>query len=119
MLPAALQRQPCQHSCLAGAGGGAACCLIDIGGVPQVAQHPDAAILERGRLWVLVLVYHVLVETFGHELIGQGVHQGGYERGQVQARVAVEHKLIVNDGVGSLGIHLVIGQLVARDLAAP
>jgi hypothetical protein len=42
--------------------------LAGIGRVPQVGQHVDAAHFELGRLRVLVLVDHVLVERLGHQL---------------------------------------------------
>ena len=77
------------------------------GAMPEVADHVDAAHLHEGRLRILVLVDHVLVERLRHELLGIGVHARGHERRQVEARVAVQHELVVDDLVGDLGGHLV------------
>jgi hypothetical protein len=80
-----------------------------------VAQHVDAAYLDRRRLGVFVLVDHVLVERLRHELVGHRLHVGGDERGEVEARVAVEHQLVVHHLIGDLGAHLTFGQPVLRD----
>ena len=75
-----------------------------------------AAHLELRGLRVLVLVDHVLVEALGHQLLGLRLHPRRHERRQVQARVAVEHQLVVDDLVGDVGRHLAVRQPVPRDL---
>ena len=113
--PAALQRHPAEHRGLAGAGRRAA----DRGRVarrgPQAGDHLHAAALELRRLGVLVLVDHVLVEALVHEPAGGRLHPGRHERREVQPRVAVEHQLVVDDLVGAVGRHLLLGELQARD----
>src|SRR5215213_8909123 len=70
LLPAAFEGQSPEHGGFAGARGRASGRGIGVGGVPQAAEHVDAAHLQLGRLWVLVLVDHVLVEALGHQLLG-------------------------------------------------
>jgi len=84
--------------------------LRRIGRVPEVGQHGHAAVLDLGRLRVLVLVDHVLGQAFGHEPAHLGLHPVGHERGQVLAGVAVEHQLVVDDLVGRGRRHLAVGQ---------
>ena len=83
-----------------------------------VGQDGDAAPLELRGLRVLVLVDHVLVDALGHELPGLRLHPGGDERGQVEAGVAVEHQLVVDDLVGDVGAKLAVGDAVSRDRLA-
>ena len=83
--------------------------------VPEVGEDVDAARLELRGLRVLVLVDHVLVEALGHQPLGLRLHPGRDERREVQARVAVEHQLVVDDLVGDVRRHLAVRQLVARD----
>ena len=71
--------------------------------------------LDLGGLRVLVLVDHVLVEALGHELLGLRLHPGRDERRDVQARVAVEHQLVVDDLVRDVRGHLAVRELVARN----
>ena len=118
LLPAALEREAAEHGRLARPGRRAAGRLVGVGRVPQPAEDVDAAHLELRGLRVLVLVDHVLVEALGHELLGLRLHPRGDERGQVQARVAVEHQLVVDDLVGDVGRQLALGDLVARDVPA-
>ena len=84
--------------------------------VPEVGEDVDAAHLELGRLRVLVLVDHVLVEALGHQLLGLRLHPGGDEGRQVEAGVAVEHQLVVDDLVGDVGRQLAVRELVPRNL---
>jgi len=51
-------------------------------------------------LRVLVLVDHVLVERLGHQALGLRLHPRSDERGEVEARVAIEHEFVVDDLVG-------------------
>ena len=118
LLPQALEREPAQHRGLAGAGGRAAGGLVGIRGVPQLAEDVHAAHLELGRLRVLVLVDHVLVEALGHQHLGLRLHPGGHERGQVEPRVAVEHQLVVHRAGRRRRERAPRGQMVAGDAVA-
>ncbi len=115
LLPAPLEGQAAEHRRLARAGRRAPGRLVGVRRVPEAAEDVHAAHLEVGCLRVLVLVDHVLVEALGHELLGLRLHPRGDERGQVQARVAVEHQLVVDDLVGDVAGHLALGQLVPGD----
>ena len=115
LLPASLQREAAEHRGFAGAGRRAAGRLFGSGRVPEAAEDVDAAHLERCRLRVLVLVDHVLVEALRHQLLRLRLHPGGDEGGEVHARVAVEHQLVVDDLVGDVGGYLTFTQLVSGD----
>ena len=112
--PAPFQRQPAQHHRLAGADGrhpdGAGRVVVaQVIGMEQVGHHAHAALLDRRGQRVFVLVDHVLVERLGHQLLGLGIHPGGDERRQVQPRAAVEHQLVMDEAVGGVGIHRLLG----------
>jgi hypothetical protein len=115
VLPATLECHATEHSGLAGARGRASRGLIGAGGVPQAAEHVDAAHLQLGRLRVLVLVDHVLVEGFRHQPLGLGIHVRRHERREVQTGVSVEHELVVDYLVGHLGHHRPVRQAVLGD----
>ena len=115
LLPAALEREAAEHRRFARARRRATGRLFGIGRVPEATENVDAAHLERGRLRVLVLVDHVLVQALGHQLLGLRLHPGGDEGGEVHARVAVEHQLVVDDLVGDVGGYLTFTQLVSGD----
>ena len=118
LLPEALQRETAEHRRLARARRRAPCRLRGVGRVPEVAEDVDAAHLELRGLRVLVLVDHVLVEALRHQLLGLRLHPGGHERGDVQARVAVEHELVVDHLVGRVGRELARREGVARNALA-
>ena len=86
--------------------------------VPQPAEDVDAARLDLRGLRILVLVDHVLVEALGHEPLGLRLHPRRDKRREVQAGVAVEHQLVVDDLVGDVRRHLTVGQLVTRNALA-
>ena len=92
LAPLPLERQRAQHDRLGGAlrarAGGLA------GGVEEVGQHPDAALLDLGRARVLGVVDEVAVQALGDHPLGLGLHPGGHERGEVALRVAVEDQLL-------------------------
>ena len=110
-----LSASPAEHRRLARAGRRAARRLVLIRGVPQAGQDVDAARLERRGLRVLVLVDHVLVEALGHQTLGLWLHPRRHERRHVEARVAVEHELVVDDLVRHVRRHLVLGERVPWD----
>ena len=83
-------------------------------GMEQVGDHAHAALLDRGGDRVFVLVDHVLVERLGHQPVGLGIHPGRHEGGQIQPRAAVQHQLVVNEPVGLLGLHRLVGQAQGR-----
>ena len=112
LVPAPLERKAAQHRRLTRAGRGASRRVAGVGCVPQPAQNAHAAHLELCRLRVLVLVNHVLVEALGHEPFGLGLHPRAHERRHVEARVPVEHQLVVDDLVGKIWCHLPDLQLV-------
>jgi hypothetical protein len=58
--------------------------------------------LELGGDGVLVHVDVVLVDGGHDELVALGLHPGGDEGRQVEARVPVEHELVVDDLVRRL-----------------
>ena len=98
--PAPLQGHAAQHGRLAGAGGGAAQGVGGIRRVPQVGQHVHTAAFDLGRLRVFVLVDHVLVDALVHQLVDFRLYPGLAEGGQVLARVAVQHQLVMHHLVG-------------------
>ena len=112
--PAPLHGHAAQHGGLAGAGGGAAQGVGGIRRVPQVGQHVHAAVFDLGRLRVFVLVDHVLVDAFVHQLVDFRIQPGLAEGRQVLAGVAVQHQLVVHHLVGVAWVvlffrHLVLG----------
>ena len=119
-LPPALEREAAQHRRLARPGRRTSGRLTRVGRVPEVAQDRDTARLELGRLRVLVLVDHVLVEALGHQLLGLRLHPRRDERGHVEPRVAVEHQLVVDDLVRDVRRHLAGWELITgnRSFAA-
>ena len=62
-------------------------------------RNRGVARLDLGGLWILVLVDHVLVDALIHQPVHLGFHPGLAERGKILAGVAIEHQLIMNDGV--------------------
>jgi len=50
---------------------------------------------------ILVLVNQVLGDVLYHELVHDGRHPGLHERGQIQQRLTVQRKLVVNNLIGS------------------
>ncbi len=82
--------------------------------MPQLGQHVNAAHLELGRLRILVLVDHVLVERLRHQPVRFGLHPRAAEGGQIEARAAVENQLVVDQMVGRAGRHALLGDGVAR-----
>ena len=106
LLPAPLERQTAEHARLRRADRGRADGALGIRGVPQCRDHLPAARLDRRRLGILVLVDHVLVGGLGVELVGERVHPGADEGREIQSRVAVQHRFVVDDLVGGLGQRL-------------
>lgn len=117
--PAEFEGEAAEHGGLAGSGGGAAGGRAAGRRVPQVGQDVDAAGLDLGRLRVLVLVDHVLVEALVHQAVHAVVGPGGAEGGQVLRRVAVEEELVAEQLVDHLGGRVVFGHpVLGEDLAA-
>ena len=89
--PVPEQRHPAEHGRLARARRRRAQRVGGVRRVPEVGQDVHAARLELGRLRVLVLVDHVLVERQVHQPMDLGLEPRLAERGEVLPRVAVEH----------------------------
>ena len=115
VLPSALERKPAEHRRLARSRRRASRRLVGVRCVPQPAQDVDASHLELRGLRVLVLVDHVLVEALRHEPLGLRLHPGRDERCDVQARVPVQHQLVVDDLVGDVRRELSLRERVTRD----
>ena len=94
--PAPFHRETAEHGGFAGAGGRAADGVRGGGGIPEVGEHVDAAFLERGGLWILVLVDHVFVDALVHEFVHLGLFPSLAKGREILARVAVEHQLVVD-----------------------
>ena len=107
MLPEPLEGEPAEHARFAGSGRRRADRAFRGRHAPQVGEDPPAAVFDRRRGRVLVLVDHVLVVRLLVETIGVLVHPGRDERGEVQTGVPVEHRLVVDDLVGGLRKQLV------------
>ena len=118
VLPEPLQREAAEHRRLARPRRRASHRVAGIGRVPEAAEDVDAPHLELGRLRVLVLVDHVLVEALRHQLLGLRLHPGADERREVHARVAVEHQLVVDDLVGDIRRKLGVAQPMPGDVVA-
>jgi hypothetical protein len=50
---------------------------------------------------ILILVNQILGDILQHELVSEGGHPGLHERGQIQQRLAVERKLVVDNLISS------------------
>ena len=116
LLPATLQRQAAQHRRLRRPDRRGADRVFRVGGVPQVGEHLPAAGFDLRGAGVLVLVDHVLVRRLQRQAVGVIVHPGADEGGQVEAGVAVEHRLVVDDLVGGFRQRFASGQAGARQL---
>ena len=88
LLPLPLQREGAEHDRLRGALGAGAGGLA--GGVEEVGEHADAALLDLGRDRVLGVVDEVAVEVLGDDPLRLGLHPGGDEGGEVAVRVALQ-----------------------------
>ena len=71
-----------------------------------------AALFDRGRLRILILVDHVLVGALGHELLHLRLNPGSAKGRKILLRIAVEHKLIVDGLIDRLRILRRLGKLV-------
>ena len=116
LLPAPLQGQAGEHAGLGGADGGAADRVVGLGGVPEVGDDVEAAVLELCGLRVLVAVDEVLVRGLGHQLLGLRLHPGGAEGRDVEPGVPVEHQLVHDHVVRRLRVHGVLGHPASRDV---
>ena len=68
--------------------------VVGTGGVEQVGQHPDAALLDLGRDRVLGMVDEVPVQVLGDDPLRFRLHPGRDEGGQVALRVAFEVQVL-------------------------
>ncbi len=119
LAPLPLQRQGPEHDRLRGALGAGAGGLA--GGVEEVGEHADAALLDLGGLRVLGVVDEVAVQVLGDDLLRLGLHPGGHERRQVALRDAVEHELLGDQAHRRDRLHrglreLVVGHALGKPL---
>ena len=112
LAPLPLQRERAEHDRLGGALGARAGRLA--GGVEEVGEHADAALLDLGRLRVLGVVDEVHVQRRGDDPVGLGLHPGGDERREVAHGEAVEDHFLVDQAHRFLGGHAHLGKLVVR-----
>ena len=113
LAPLPLQRQRAEHDRLGGALGARAGRLA--GGVEEVGQHADAALLDLGRLRVLGVVDEVAVEVVGDQPLRLGLHPGGHEGGQVAHRVALELELLADQPHGVQRPHPRVGEALRTE----
>jgi hypothetical protein len=78
------------------------------GNVEEVAEHPDAALLDLRGPGVLGVVDEVAVGVLGDDPLRLGLHPGGHEGGEVPGGVAVDGHLLVDQVIGVLGRHAVL-----------
>jgi hypothetical protein len=84
------------------------------GGVEQVGDHPNATLLDLGRLRMLGVVDEVAMEVLGDQPPGLRLHPGGHERGEVPHRDAVEDELLLDQAEGVHCTHAGFGQPLVR-----
>ena len=114
LLPAEQHAAAAQHAGRGRADGGRAHGLLGRVGMPQIADHGDAAVLEVGRHGVLVLVDGVLLHRLGHDLRGHGLHVGLAERGEVLRGVALDGQVLLDHLVGDARLDRLVVHLEAR-----
>ena len=66
-------------------------------GVVEAGQHPDAALLDLGRLRILRVIDVVAMQVVSDHPLRLGLHPGGDERRQVAEGDAVEHHLLAHE----------------------
>ncbi len=86
--------------------------VVCAGGVEQVGEHADAALLDLGGPRVLGVVDEVRVQVLLDDPLGLGLHPGRHERGEIAHRDAVEDHLLFDQPGGFLGGHADLRQLV-------
>src|SRR5271156_1740634 len=72
----------------------------------------NAPVFDLGRLWILVLVGHILVDALGHQGVHLGFDPSGAESREVLPRVSIEQQLVVDQCVSGSGRMLVARNLV-------
>ena len=121
LLPLPLQREGAEHDRLRGALGAAAGRLA--GGVVEVGEHADAALLDLGRDRILGVVDEVAVEVLGDQPLRLGLHPGGDEGRQVAPRVALEDQFLVDqphrvERRHPAGRELLVGRVFGQEAVA-
>ena len=110
LAPLPLQRQRAEHDRLGRALRARAGRLA--GGVEQVGEHPDAALLDLRRLRILGVVDEVPVQVLGDDPLRLGLHPRRHEGREVALRDPVEHELLADQAHRVDRAHAVLGQLV-------
>ena len=121
LAPLPLQRERAQHDRLRRALRTGARRLA--GGVEEIREHPDAALLDLRGARVLGVVDEVAVEAVGDDLAGLRLHPGGDEGRQVALRDPIEDHLLADQPLGGQrghrpGRHLVVGCSLDQPFAA-
>jgi hypothetical protein len=80
--------------------------------VEEVGQHPDAALLDLGRLRVLGVVDEVPVQVLADQLRDVRAHPGRDEGRQVLLGVAVQEEFLLDQKPRVGGVHRAVRQLV-------
>ena len=96
-LPFPLQREGAEHDRLGGALAAGAGRLA--GGVEEVGEHADAALLDLGRDRILGVIDEVAVVVLGDQPLGLRLHPGGDEGGQVAVRVALQLQFLFDQAL--------------------
>ena len=114
--PAPLEGETTQHAGLARAGRRAPGRARAFG-VPEAGEDVHAPPLDLRGLRVLVLVDHVLRRAFRHQQFGFRLHPRRHERREIEAGIAVQHQLVVDDLERDPGRHALVGKAKARHRA--
>ena len=110
--PLPLQRQRAQHDRLGGSLRARAGRLS--GGVVEVGEHADAALLDLRRLRILGVIDEVHLQGFVDHPTRLGLHPRRHERRQVAHRQAVEHHFLAHQAHRFLGGHPDLRKFVVR-----
>ena len=114
--PASAHRKSSEHRGLRRADRGGADSVRWVRGVPEVREDAPAAGLDLRGLRIFVLVDHVLVDGLRVELLGAVVHPRGHEGREVEACVAIQHRLVVDQLIGHVREQLALGDSEHGDL---
>ena len=112
LLPLPLQRERAEHDRLRGSLRAGAGRLA--GGVVEVGEHADAALLDLGRDRVLGVVDEVAVEVLGDQALRLRLHPGRDEGRQVAVRVALQDEFLVDQAHRVQGRHPAGGKVTDR-----
>jgi hypothetical protein len=107
LAPLPLQRQRAEHDRLRGSLRPSTGCLA--GGVEELGEHLNAALLDLGGHRVLGVVDEVPVQVLVDDPACLRLHPGGDEGGQVPLRDPLDRQLLLQQPHGGDGHHLLVG----------